>query len=53
LLIDAGPTPGGAASTIVDMTGAAPALVRAGAISWDEIQAWLRSDHREHRAGRA
>ncbi len=43
LLIDAGTTPGGAPSTIVDVTGADPALVRAGAISWDEIQAWLHS----------
>ena len=41
LLIDAGMTPGGAASTIVDVTGADPVLVRAGAISWDDIQAWL------------
>jgi hypothetical protein len=37
----------------VDVTGAEPVLVRAGAISWDEIQAWLDSDYREHRAGRA
>ena len=43
LLIDAGTTPGGAPSTIVDVTGADPALVRAGAISWDDIQAWLHS----------
>jgi L-threonylcarbamoyladenylate synthase len=43
LLIDAGMTPGGAASTIVDVTGADPVLVRAGAISWDDIQAWLQS----------
>ena len=42
LLIDAGPTPGGAASTIVDATGAEPRLVRAGAIPWEEIDAWLR-----------
>jgi L-threonylcarbamoyladenylate synthase len=44
LLIDAGMTRGGEASTIVDVTGDAPALVRAGAISWDDIQAWLHSD---------
>jgi L-threonylcarbamoyladenylate synthase len=44
LLIDAGTTPGGAPSTIVDVTGADPALVRAGALSWDDIQAWLHSD---------
>ena len=44
LLIDAGTTRGGEASTIVDVTGAAPALVRAGAISWDDIEAWLHTD---------
>ena len=52
LLIDTGPTRGGAPSTIVDLTGAAPALVRAGAISWDEIQACLRSEHTRHPAVR-
>lgn len=36
-LLDAGFTPGGAASTIVDVTGPRPRLVRAGAVSWDEI----------------
>ena len=41
LLIDAGPTPGGAPSTIVDATGTTPVLVRAGALAWDEIEAWL------------
>ena len=41
LLIDTGPTRGGAPSTIVDVTGPAPRLVRAGAVSWDDIQAWL------------
>jgi L-threonylcarbamoyladenylate synthase len=41
LLIDAGPTRGGAPSTIVDVTGATPRLVRAGAVSWEDIQAWL------------
>ena len=43
LLIDAGTTRGGAPSTIVDVTGAEPTLVRAGAISWDDIHAWLHS----------
>lgn len=43
LLIDAGPTAGGAPSTIVDVTAAEPLLVRAGALSWDDIQAWLHS----------
>jgi L-threonylcarbamoyladenylate synthase len=38
LLLDGGPTPGGAPSTIVDVTTAETSLVRAGAIPWDEIQ---------------
>ena len=37
LLIDTGPTRGGPASTIVDVTGAKPVLVRAGAISWQDL----------------
>jgi L-threonylcarbamoyladenylate synthase len=41
LLIDTGRTRGHVPSTIVDATGSAPRLVRAGAIPWDEIQAWL------------
>jgi L-threonylcarbamoyladenylate synthase len=43
LLIDTGPTPGGAPSTIVDATTGEPRLVRAGAVSWDELQGWLRA----------
>ncbi|MGE5245613.1 MAG: L-threonylcarbamoyladenylate synthase [Betaproteobacteria bacterium] len=39
LLLDAGRTRGGPPSTIVDATGARPVLIRAGAISWDEVQA--------------
>jgi L-threonylcarbamoyladenylate synthase len=42
-LLDAGATPGGPPSTIVDVTGAEPQLVRAGAVSWDEIDAWLHN----------
>jgi L-threonylcarbamoyladenylate synthase len=42
VLVDAGRTPGGAASTIVDVTGAEPRLLRAGAIAWEEVQACLR-----------
>jgi L-threonylcarbamoyladenylate synthase len=41
LLIDAGPTRGGAPSTIADVTRRPPALVRPGAVSWDEIRACL------------
>ena len=43
LLIDTGATRGGAPSTIVDVSGAAPALVRAGAIAWEEILEWLKT----------
>lgn len=50
LLIDTGPANGGAPSTIVDMTADEPVLVRAGAIEWEEIQAWL---HNEAPAARA
>lgn len=38
VLVDAGVTPGGAPSTIVDVTGEVPVLVRAGAIAWTEIE---------------
>jgi len=44
LLIDAGPTPGGAPSTIVDVTAAVPQLVRAGAVPWEAVQACLAQD---------
>jgi L-threonylcarbamoyladenylate synthase len=40
MLLDDGPTPGGPASTIVDVTGASPRLVtliRAGAVPWSEV----------------
>ncbi len=36
-LIDAGPSPGGLPSTIVDATGAEPRLVRAGAVPWERV----------------
>ena len=41
LLLDAGSTPGGAPSTIVDVAEQPPQLVRAGAIPWETIQACL------------
>lgn len=44
LLVDTGPTRGGAASTIVDVTGAEPALVRVGAIPWEDILVWLNTE---------
>jgi L-threonylcarbamoyladenylate synthase len=37
LVIDAGATPGGPASTIVDARGSSPVLVRAGAIAWERV----------------
>jgi L-threonylcarbamoyladenylate synthase len=37
VLIDAGPTPAGLPSTIVDATGDVPVLVRAGAVSWERV----------------
>ena len=37
VLLDAGPAPGGPPSTIVDVTGHEPVLVRAGAIPWDRV----------------
>ncbi|HUR32197.1 MAG TPA: L-threonylcarbamoyladenylate synthase [Vicinamibacterales bacterium] len=39
LLVDAGPTAGGPPSTIVDVTGDEPLLIRAGAIAWDAVLA--------------
>lgn len=41
ILLDTGPTPGGAPSTIVDVSGEEPRLIRAGAISWDDVQRCL------------
>jgi len=41
-LLDTGYTPGGPPSTIIDVTAEPPELIRAGAISWDEVQACLR-----------
>jgi len=37
LVLDGGDSPGGPPSTIVDLRGAAPRLVRAGAIAWDRV----------------
>lgn len=42
VLIDAGPTPAGLPSTIVDATGDAPVLVRAGAVSWERVLEFSR-----------
>ena len=40
-LLDAGPTPGGLPSTVVDATGTDPVLVRAGAIPWARVLEFL------------
>lgn len=37
LVVDAGATPGGAPSTLVDARGPVPVCVRAGAIAWDRV----------------
>jgi L-threonylcarbamoyladenylate synthase len=42
LLLDAGKTPGGPPSTIVEAHGDSVRLIRPGAISWDEVQACVR-----------
>lgn len=42
LLLDAGATPGGAPSTIVDVTHGEVQLIRAGAVSWKDVQACVR-----------
>ncbi|MGD0782699.1 MAG: L-threonylcarbamoyladenylate synthase [Candidatus Aminicenantales bacterium] len=41
LIVDGGRTPGGAPSTIVDLTSGAPRLLRAGAVPWNLILAAL------------
>ena len=37
VLIDTGPAPGARPSTIVDVTGDAPVLVRAGVVTWERV----------------
>jgi L-threonylcarbamoyladenylate synthase len=37
LILDGGPTPGGAPSTIVEVTSDGARLLRAGAIAWDRV----------------
>lgn len=41
VLVDAGESPGGLPSTIVDATGTDPVLVRAGAIPWERVLEFL------------
>jgi L-threonylcarbamoyladenylate synthase len=42
-IVDAGPAPGGPPSTLVDVTGEAPRLVRAGAVPWERVVQFLAS----------
>lgn len=42
MMLDAGQTRGGPPSTIVDVTGDEPSLVRDGAISWDTVLSCVR-----------
>lgn len=51
LLVDAGPTPGGPPSTVVDVTGSTPILVRVGAIAWADIERVLGSEFRVQGSG--
>lgn len=37
VLVDAGPSPGQLPSTIVDVSGPSPTLIRAGAIPWERV----------------
>ncbi|MBI1875442.1 MAG: threonylcarbamoyl-AMP synthase [Acidobacteria bacterium] len=41
LVVDAGPTPGGAPSTIIDVVGDDVRLVRAGAVPWERVLEFL------------
>jgi L-threonylcarbamoyladenylate synthase len=43
-LVDAGPSGGGAPSTIVDASETEPRLVRAGAVPWDRVLEFLERD---------
>ena len=46
LILDAGPLAGGPGSTVVDVTGEAPLILREGAIGADEILAFFKSKGR-------
>ncbi len=41
-LVDAGGSPGGPPSTLVDVTGEAPRLIRAGVVPWERVLESLR-----------
>jgi L-threonylcarbamoyladenylate synthase len=48
-VVDAGRSPGGSPSTIVDVTGAVPRLVRDGAVPWDRVVQFLRDNGQDRR----
>lgn len=43
LLLDAGPSPGGPPSTIIDVTAEPPLLVRPGAVPWERVLEFLET----------
>lgn len=43
LIVDGGQTPGGKPSTLADLRGATPRLIRDGAIAWDEVLSALKT----------
>jgi L-threonylcarbamoyladenylate synthase len=43
LLLDGGPAPGGPPSTVIDVTGSVPVLLRAGALTWERVLESIRS----------
>jgi tRNA A37 threonylcarbamoyladenosine synthetase subunit TsaC/SUA5/YrdC len=49
MLVDAGPAPGGPASTVVDVTGRALVLLRAGAVPWEAIERCALPDQEDRR----
>jgi tRNA threonylcarbamoyl adenosine modification protein (Sua5/YciO/YrdC/YwlC family) len=51
LVLDGGPARGGPASTVIDCTGALPIVVRAGAVSVQEVAAILDRAGVEHDLG--
>lgn len=54
VILDAGPTQVGVESTVLDVTGSIPLLLRPGAVSIEEIERVIgRVDQYEHRAGPA
>jgi len=51
VVLDAGPVPGGAASTVVDLTGPDPVILRPGAVSLETIRRRMRGGDPASEAG--